>query len=180
MASGFIVAEINGRAESLQSTLVTALDLLEGVTELAGALRHHFFEMLAVVFDLLFKMPLMKGALEAGNEDRFPERFDEIVVSATAHGLYAHIHVVHSRGDQEGHIRIGAPNVVEKFEAADAGHLEIGDYGIESLELQRLKGGFAIGSGSAVESRRMQQDGDELRGGGFVVDGEHADDRAMR
>lgn len=66
--------------------------------------------------------------------------------------------------------------MVEEFEAADARHLEIGNYRIESVELQRPDGCFAIGSGSAVESGRTQQDGDERTGGGFVIDGEHADD----
>ena len=40
----------------------------------------------------------------------FLKRFDEIVVGAAAHGLNTHFHVVHARGDQKCHVRIGLAN----------------------------------------------------------------------
>jgi hypothetical protein len=142
---------------------------------LHGAVGNHFFEVLAVAFDLLFEMTLMKGAFEAGKEGVFMKRFDKIVVGAGAHGVDTHIDVVHPRGDQERNVRIGTANMSKELEAADTGHLEIGNYGIESLSLQSLKSFGAVTGGGAVEGRRPQHDGDEPRSGLLIVDGEYAD-----
>ncbi len=50
--------------------------------KLLGTFGDHLFEMLAVVFDLLFELPLMQGTLKARHDDTFQKRFDEIVVCA--------------------------------------------------------------------------------------------------
>ncbi len=162
VACGFVVAEVDRRAEGLQRVFITALDLVQSFAELDGAGGNHFFEMLAVVFDLPFEAALMKGALQAGQDGVFMKRLDQIVVGTGTHGLNAHIDVVHAGGDQEGDVRIGPANFGEEFEATDTGHLEIGNYSIESLGSQSRKSLCAVTGGSAVEDRRPQHEGDEL------------------
>src|SRR5438445_996891 len=117
MPCRFMVAEVDGRAKCLQRVFIAALDLLESRLELLSAFRDHFFKVLAIVFDLLFKLALVKGAFEAGHDGTFPERFDKIVVRATAHRLHAYVHVIHTGGDQERHVRMAPPDFRQEFHA---------------------------------------------------------------
>jgi hypothetical protein len=133
----------------LQGVFIAALELLESFPQLEGAVRNHVFEMLAVVFDLLLKILLVKGALQAGDDSTLDKRFDEIVVRAGAHGLDANFHVVHTGSDQERHVRMAAANLGKKFQATDAGHLQVGNDGIEDLVLQNAEGFFARIGGRA-------------------------------
>src|ERR1700722_15938757 len=162
VAGSFRVPEIDRRAKGLQSVFITMLNLLESLSQLACALGNHFFEMLAVVFDLLFEISLMKGTFQAGEHSAFQKRFDEIVVRAGTHGLHSYFHVVHPSGDQECYVRMGAANVGQEFEPRDTGHLEIGNNGIEVLSLQSRKGFFPTSGGSTGERRGGQNDGEEL------------------
>jgi hypothetical protein len=97
----------------LQGVFITALYVLESFTQLTSALGHHFFKVLAVVYYLPFEMPLMESTLETSKDGSFPQRFDEIVVRARAHGLHTHIDVVHTRGDEESDVRIGSADLDE-------------------------------------------------------------------
>src|SRR5467141_2532320 len=80
VARGFVIPEIDGRAKGFQGVLIAPLDAPESRLQLRGALHNHLLKMQAVVFDLLFELPLMQGALEARHDDTFQKRFDEIVV----------------------------------------------------------------------------------------------------
>src|SRR5579859_272512 len=152
VAFSFAVAEINGRPERLQRAFVIVLELAESVMKPASAFYNHFFEMLTVVLELPFQLPLVEGTLQAYPDRTFPKRFDEVVVRAAAHGLHADLEVVNTGGDQERHMRVGAANLGEKLHAADPGHLKVGDHSVERLVLQSHKGFFAAGGGRAMKS----------------------------
>src|SRR5579859_1183045 len=152
VACCFAVAEINRRPERLQGAFVIVLELAESVMKPASAFYNHFFEMLTVVLDLQFQLPLVEGTLQAYADRTFPKRFDEVVVRAAAHGLHADLEVVNTGGDQERHVRVRAAYLGEQFQTADSGHLKVGDNRIESLALQSHKGFFAAGGGRAVKS----------------------------
>jgi hypothetical protein len=177
VACRFIVPEVDGRAECLQGVFIAALDLLKSFAELEGTVGDHFFEMQAVVFHLLFEVPLVERTLEARKYGVFMKRFDKIVIGTTAHRLHAHIDVVHTRGDQEGDVRIGMANVCEELEASDTGHLEVGDDGIKAVALQSLEGFFAGASGGTAVSGRVQHKREKFAGGAFIVYGQDADGR---
>jgi len=91
--------------------------------------------MLAVVFDFLLKPPLVQSALETGYDGTFPGRFDKIVVRARAHRLYANVHIIHTGGDQERHVRKAATNLHEELHPAKARHVKIGNDRVEGLTL---------------------------------------------
>jgi hypothetical protein len=171
VACGFVVAQVDRRAKSLEGVCVAALDLGKSFAKLNGAVGNHIFEMLTVVFDLPFEMMLMEGVLKAGKDGVFVKRFDEVVVCSGAHGLDTHIDVVHTSGDQECDMRIGTADVSEELHSAKARHLEVRDDGIEALMLQSREGGFAGGGGSAVETRGPEHQGEEFAGSALVVDG---------
>jgi hypothetical protein len=110
---------------------------------LSGAFHDHLFEMLTIVFDLLFEMPLMQGALKACQYGAFLKRLNKIVIRARTHCLHAYIHVIDARGHQERHIGIMAASFDQKLHAANSRHAKVGDDGIESLALQGHEGFFA-------------------------------------
>src|SRR5258708_38181295 len=111
------------------------LDLLKRGLQLPGALRNHFFKMLPIILDLLFEFALMQSEFEACHNCTLKKRFDEVVVRARSHRLYAHVHIIYASGDQERHIGMPASNFREKLHAANAGHAEIGDDRVKSLAL---------------------------------------------
>jgi hypothetical protein len=162
VAGRVIVAKVDCRAKCLQGVFITPLKLLESLMQLSGSVGNHFFEMLAVVFDLLLQVSLVEGALKAGNDSTLDQRLDEIVVRAGTHGLDTHFHVIDPGRDQECHVRIAAANVCKKLQAANARHLEVGYDGVKVLAVQGLKGLFAAGGGRAQEIRRTQHDGEEF------------------
>src|SRR6202040_701733 len=86
-----------------------------------------------------------------------------------------HFHVVQPSGNQECNVRVGTANLGEELEAADAGHLKIGDYGIEWLALRSYKGFVTSRGGAAAVRWGPQHYGKKFRGCAFVVDGENAD-----
>src|SRR5208282_4659191 len=176
MSRRVVVAKIDCRTECTQCVFIALLELLESFTQLAGAVSDHFFEMQAVIFNLLFQMPFVKGPLEAGNDSALQKRLDEIIVRAGAHGLNTHLDVVHTGGDQKSHVRIAAANLGKKFQAADTRHLEVGNDGVKAIALQNPEG-FLAGSGSRAGKERWPQHyGEESASGPFIVDGKYADD----
>jgi hypothetical protein len=179
MARGFIVAEIDRRAERLESVFVTMFNVLESGLQLSGALRDHLFEVLAIAFDLLLQFPPMEGPLKAGENYAFRKRLNEIIVGARAHRLHAYFDVIHASGDHERHMRVPAASFGENLHAADTGHAKVGDDRIEVLALQGYQGFFAIVGGSTLESRRIQDEAEQLECSGFVVDNEHASSRRV-
>src|SRR5271163_1891940 len=149
VSCGLVVTKIDGRTERLQGVFITALELLESLAKLASAIRDHFFEMMAVVFDLLLEILLVKGTLQAGNDGTLDKRFNEIVVRAGAHGLHTNFDVIHACSYHERQVGIAAANLGKKLQPTDAGHLEVGNDRIEALALQSQQGLFArIGGGA--------------------------------
>ena len=179
VACGFVVAEVDRRAKSLEGVCVAALGLGKSFAELNGAAGNHVFEVLTVVFELPFEVMLMEGVFETGKDGVFVKRFDEVVVCSRAHGLDTHIDVVHTSRDEECDVRIGTADMSEKLHTAKARHLQVGDDGIEALMLQSGKGVFAGGGGSAVEAGGPEHQGEKFAGSALVVDGKNADDRGM-
>jgi hypothetical protein len=122
----------------------------------ASAFYNHFFEMLAVVLDLLFELPLVESTLQTYKDVTFPKRFDEIIVRAAAHGLNADLQVVDAGGDQERHVGVGAANLGEQLQTADSRHLKVRDNSIESLALQSHESFLAARGGRAMKSWRRK------------------------
>jgi hypothetical protein len=75
-------------------------------------------------------------------------------------------------------MRLPTANLSEKLRAAHAGHLEVGDDGVEWLALQDYEGLFAVACCRTIVIRRAQDDRKKLAGGRFVVNDEHAGDGA--
>jgi hypothetical protein len=72
-------------------------------------------------------------------------------------------------------MRIGATDLGEEFQAADAGHLEVRNDGVEALVLQSYEGFFARSGGRARERGRLQHDGQKFAGCPLIIDSQNAD-----
>jgi len=93
---------------------------------------------------LLVELSPAQGALQACNNNGFQKRFDEVVVRAGTHGLYANFHVVDTGSKEEGYIRMPTASLSKKLHAANAGHTKIGDNSVEFLSLKSRNGFFPI------------------------------------
>src|SRR5215472_5923861 len=174
MSSGLAVAKIDGSAKRTQRVFVAALDLLKRGSQLCSSLGDDLFEMQTVVFHLLFELSPMQGVFETGHHSALPERLNEVVVRAVAHRLHAYINVIHASGDQERHVPKVAANFCEQLHAGETRHLQIRDYCVEPLALERFEGFLSATSGSAVKRGRSQDQGKKLARRRFVVDRENS------
>jgi hypothetical protein len=91
--------------------------------------------MLAIVFDFLLQPPLVKSVFKTGHNRTFSKRLDKIVVRSRAHGFDAHVHVIYTGGNEEGHVGVLVTNFGEQLHAAKARHLKIRNDRVEGLAL---------------------------------------------
>ena len=102
----------------------------------------------------VFLAELLGAELLANDEHELGERkrLENVVAGASLHGFDGGLDRAVGGHDDDGHVRVRAPDGLKEFEAAHAGQFEIGDDQIVRLLAEHLQTGLGVGRGLGNEA----------------------------
>ena len=127
---------------------------------------------------MLFAFKLLplgfQGVAHAAHNRVEVERLHQVVRRSLLHRLNALVNIAIGGGDQKHQMRVPVTCSLQKRQAGDSSHPEVGNDHIEGFLLERFESVLAVRAGLAIETLSGQDFAEQLRARRVVINEENA------